>query len=665
MVVRAGPLATIGCEPRQARKGATVAADSGAEVRRVRAITLASPCGVNRGLQEPMTHQVLARKWRPGRFEDMVGQPHVVRALVNALNGNRLHHAYLFAGTRGVGKTTVARILARCLNCETGVTATPCGTCRSCVEIAEGRHLDLIEVDAASRTRVDDTRELLDNVSYAPVSGRFKVYLIDEVHMLSEKSFNALLKTLEEPPDHVKFLLATTDPQKLPVTVLSRCLQFNLKPMSAAMIAEYLEGVLAAEAISAEPGALQRLAEAAEGSMRDALSLTEQAIAYSGGGLTEAEICDMIGLLPRQRLTELLDAAWAGDGRHLLEILAELDALAPDWPRLLDALASLVHAVAVHQAVTRDPAAPGSETEPADGLAAWQREAAEREAPEDVQLAYQILLHGRRDLPHAPDPRIGVEMTLLRVLAFRPETPSARDSGAPGRRPRAEGPVSEPVPVKTAAGRGNTVANPSAPDPGLPEAGRAGRALSPAASGREREGIAKQPGRPRNDAHVADLPAQPGAPAAERSPEFAAGRVAEPAPLDWHAFAHSLSPGPTRELALNADLVEHSRQRVVIAVQPAHRMLCTERGLARLTEALGQALGDEIRLELREQSEASANTPAARLAADAAERQARAESEVRADPVITALRETFGAEVARVQLVDRGEGAGTVDRPAH
>lgn len=227
-----------------------------------------------------MSHQVLARKWRPGRFEDLVGQPHVVRALANALSGDRLHHAYLFAGTRGVGKTTIARILARCLNCETGVTPTPCGECRSCVEIAEGRHLDLIEVDAASRTRVDDTRELLDNVSYAPTAGRFKVYLIDEVHMLSEKSFNALLKTLEEPPDHVKFLLATTDPQKLPVTVLSRCLQFNLKPMPPALIAEHLTRILEAEGLQAEPGALLRLGEAAEGSMRDALSLTDQAIAY-------------------------------------------------------------------------------------------------------------------------------------------------------------------------------------------------------------------------------------------------------------------------------------------------------------------------------------------------------------------------------------------------
>jgi DNA polymerase III subunit gamma/tau len=370
-----------------------------------------------------MSHQVLARKWRPGRFEDLVGQPHVVRALMNALTSGRLHHAYLFSGTRGVGKTTVARILARCLNCETGITATPCGECRSCVEISEGRHLDLIEVDAASRTRVDDTRELLDNVSYAPVSGRFKVYLIDEVHMLSEKSFNALLKTLEEPPPHVMFLLATTDPQKLPVTVLSRCLQFNLKPMPAPLIAEHLERVLAAEEVSAEPGALLRLAEAAEGSMRDALSLTDQAIAYGGTGLTESEVCDMIGLLPRTRLTALLDDVWAGQGARMLDGVAELEKLAPDWSRLLEELAALVHGVAVDQILAEE------QPDQDDPIHLWRWQAARRESPEEIQLSYEILVRGARDLPFAPDPRMGVEMTLLRLLAFRPDPVPAAESG--------------------------------------------------------------------------------------------------------------------------------------------------------------------------------------------------------------------------------------------
>jgi DNA polymerase III subunit gamma/tau len=618
-----------------------------------------------------MTHQVLARKWRPGRFEDMVGQPHVVRALMNALSSNRLHHAYLFSGTRGVGKTTVARILARCLNCETGITATPCGRCRSCVEIAEGRHLDLIEVDAASRTRVDDTRELLDNVSYAPVSGRFKVYLIDEVHMLSEKSFNALLKTLEEPPAHVKFLLATTDPQKLPVTVLSRCLQFNLKPMSAALIAEHLERVLGAEGIAAESGALLRLAEAAEGSMRDALSLTEQAIAYAGAALKEADICDMIGLLPRNRLTELLDAAWAGAGTRLLEILAELDALAPDWQRLLDELTALVHAVAVRQVLDRDRDASGLEPETdSDPLLRWQREAGRREAPEDVQLAYQILLHGRRDLPHAPDPRIGVEMSLLRILAFRPEVPAPRHPAGPGtvsgkrvdepspRRPEASGPRADagaranaataPAPVPSSS---RVSARASAPT----ETEAPAKGTTPAAARVRRPGVADSTPRARTDPAPAPIVA---------GSDLSSNRVSEPPALDWHAFAHSLRPGPMRELALHADLIEHDRARVVIAVQPAHRTLCTGRGLARLTDALSQTVGHDIHLEVRERNEPSGNTPAARLAADAAARQARAESEVRADPVIAALRETFGAEVARVQLLDGADGSGAGDQPA-
>jgi len=609
-----------------------------------------------------MTHQVLARKWRPGRFEDMVGQPHVVRALVNALSSNRLHHAYLFSGTRGVGKTTVARILARCLNCETGVTATPCGKCRSCVEIAEGRHLDLIEVDAASRTRVDDTRELLDNVSYAPVSGRFKVYLIDEVHMLSEKSFNALLKTLEEPPAHVKFLLATTDPQKLPVTVLSRCLQFNLKPMSAALISEHLERILAAEGIAAEAGALLRLAEAAEGSMRDALSLTEQAIAYAGAGLTESDICDMIGLLPRNRLTELLDAAWAGSGARLLTILAELDALAPDWQRLLDELTTLVHSVAVRQVLDRDRDASGLDSgTDSDPLSRWQHEAARREVPEDIQLAYQILLHGRRDLPHAPDPRIGVEMSLLRILAFRPEAPPSRHETASENASQADAGAKQQGRAGRAGSDAAAASGASAPDPTPPQVAAS---ATPAAPERGVTPAVVPARRPHDGDSVPRARAEPQPTTEVAGVDPPANRVSEPPPLDWHAFARSQRPGPTRELALHADLVEHERGRVVIAVQPAHRTLCTGRGLARLTDALSRALGDDIRLELREQSEPSGNTPAARLAADAAARQAKVESEVQADPVIAALRETFGAEVARVQLLDGAEVGGTGEQPA-
>ena len=586
-----------------------------------------------------MSHQVLARKWRPGRFEDLVGQPHVVRALMNALASGRLHHAYLFSGTRGVGKTTVARILARCLNCETGITATPCGECRSCVEISEGRHLDLIEVDAASRTRVDDTRELLDNVSYAPVSGRFKVYLIDEVHMLSEKSFNALLKTLEEPPPHVMFLLATTDPQKLPVTVLSRCLQFNLKPMPAPVIAEHLGRVLAAEEVSAEPGALLRLAEAAEGSMRDALSLTDQAIAYGGAGLTESEVCDMIGLLPRTRLTALLDAVWGGHGARMLDGVAELEKLAPDWSRLLEELAALVHGIAVDQVLAEE------RPDQDDPIHLWRWEAARRESPEEIQLSYEILLRGARDLPFAPDPRIGVEMTLLRLLAFRPDSLPTESDQAAGSSARAAGPSARSTRAPSGIRR-HDAPNPTASTTtGRPVAAR----------------VTAPPVQPPGSAAVS--PPREKAPAPNER-ECKASGVSEPAMLDWHAFARDLPSGPARELALHADLIECADGRVVIAVPPAQRMLGTERTRKRLSEALSRVLQDEVRLELRERSGPSDTTPAARLAADAAELQARAEAEVNADPVIQTLRDSFGAEVTRVVLEERAGEPGVDDAGA-
>jgi DNA polymerase-3 subunit gamma/tau len=358
-----------------------------------------------------MSYQVLARKWRPQDFQQMVGQAHVLRALMNALKGDdgqqRLHHAYLFTGTRGVGKTTLARIFAKCLNCETGVTATPCGECRSCREIAEGRHVDLIEVDAASRTKVEDTRDLLDNVQYAPTRGRFKIYLIDEVHMLSGHSFNALLKTLEEPPPHVKFLFATTDPQKLPVTILSRCLQFNLKRMPADMISGHLAKVLEQEGVPFSEAALRLLARAADGSMRDALSLTDQAIVAGAGAVSEDEVQDMLGLLPHEHLVSLMQSVADDDGKRLLQTVAQMAQLTTDFTAAADSLISLLHSVALQQVVA-------SEEEDADVAAL-----AKLLSPADVQLYYQMALHGRRDLPLAPDPRSGFEMMLLRMLAFR------------------------------------------------------------------------------------------------------------------------------------------------------------------------------------------------------------------------------------------------------
>lgn len=360
-----------------------------------------------------MSYQVLARKWRPKNFSELVGQQHVVRALTNALDHNRVHHAYLFAGTRGVGKTTVARILAKCLNCEQGVGSVPCGRCSACGEIDEGRFVDLVEVDAASRARVEETRDLMESVQFSPARGRYKVYLIDEVHMFSNHSFNALLKTLEEPPAHVKFMLATTDPQKLPITVLSRCLQFNLRGLPVAEIAGHLERVLAAEAIGCESAALQMIAVAAEGSLRDALSLLDQAIAYGGGRITCMDVRAMLGTLDRSYARALLTALAEGDGAGILSNINDMSTEISDFGEALGLLLSELQRIAVAQLV---PNAPMDGSEDAQAVSTLARKL----SLEDVQLYYQIGLLGRRDLPFAPDPKTGFEMILLRMLAFRP-----------------------------------------------------------------------------------------------------------------------------------------------------------------------------------------------------------------------------------------------------
>lgn len=520
-----------------------------------------------------MSYTALARKWRPKRFSELVGQEHVLRALVNSLTSGRVHHAFLFTGTRGVGKTTIARILAKCLNCEKGVTAEPCGECAACREIDGGRFVDLLEVDAASRTKVDDTRELLDNVQYAPTRGRYKVYLIDEVHMLSTHSFNALLKTLEEPPPHVKFLLATTDPQKLPVTVLSRCLQFNLKRLPVALITERMRHILEAEGIAFEPAGIRLIAQAADGSVRDALSLLDQLIAFGDGRAGEVEARAMLGTISRDHVVRLVEHLATLDAAALMSAARALEEWAPDYAQVLDELAALLARVALQQAITDFAAdelyAPELLTQLATNL-----------SREDVQLFYQTAILGRRDLALAPDPRTGFEMTLLRMLAFRPAADGAESRGVA-------------VAAKTPAPPGRA-ARPPAPAPAL--------------------------------AH-----------APEATP------AANEAQLSWTSIVNQLElSGAARQLASHCVLLGRRAGVVRLALDPQRPIVRTAVQEEKLTQALSRHFGETVRLEF-EPLATEAVSPAREDEHASRAQLAAARAALESDPGVKALRESFGA----------------------
>jgi DNA polymerase-3 subunit gamma/tau len=541
-----------------------------------------------------MSYEVLARKWRPANFEELVGQEHVQRALVNGLDEDRLHHAYLFTGTRGVGKTTIARIFAKSLNCETGVTSTPCGTCTSCREIAEGRFVDLIEVDAASRTGVDDTRELLENVQYAPSRGRYKVYLIDEVHMFSKHSFNALLKTLEEPPPHVKFLLATTDPQKLPVTILSRCLQFNLKRLPISLIVSHLQHILDAEKVEYDLVALQLLSEGADGSMRDGLSLLDQALAFGAGAIREQEVRDMLGTVARDRVLNILKALLSRDAKAVIVEVTALAEFTPDYEGVLAELLSLLHHMMLAKTV---PEALDEYVSDREALLVLS----EQVSAEDLQLFYQIGLIGRRDLPLAPSERGGFEMVLLRMLAFRPAQPSTQPSTQ----------VSAQVSSR----------------------------VNSAAAGYQKADAAKPA--------VREEPA-PAQPASQPKAPPAVNQQADVKAVtqDWRQILEGLSvSGMVKQLAANCQLLQQEGNTIRLGLDPRCKQLLSPKAEKRLQQALGEYFDADIRLEIETCTDDSRETPAQAEAREKNERQQQAEKSIEEDGFVQAMKETFNAEV--------------------
>ncbi len=535
-----------------------------------------------------MSYQVLARKWRPRSFQDMVGQSHVLKALTNALDQDRLHHAYLFTGTRGVGKTTLARILAKCLNCDTGVSSTPCGTCNACVAIDEGRFVDLIEVDAASRAKVEETRDLMDNVQYAPSSGRYKVYLIDEIHMFSNHSFNALLKTLEEPPPHVKFLLATTEPKKLPVTILSRCLQFNLSHLTNDQIAKQVEMILGQENIKYDSGSTELIARGAAGSMRDALSLLDQAIAYGGGALEETQVRAMMGTIDSADLNGLVQALIDADPEALLNTIENIAIQSPDFDALLAEFLSLLQKIAIIQLLPSNSSNPIKDNSVLVDFANAMNK-------EDAQLYYQIGMMGRKDLYLAPDVKSGFEMVMIRMLAFRPMAGNEV--------------VSKPQTLKSANRPSTQVATPKA----SPDVAVKNDAVS--------EHI---PVTPRDETEIKDA----------RSDN------------EWKKIIDEMAlVGLVKELAGNCVLKTHTDNRIELALAPSQEhLLLNQNQKERLEQAIQTRFGSDIKLAILVE-DSSNETPAETNARLERERQKVAENSVNNDPTVKSLMDTFNASV--------------------
>jgi DNA polymerase-3 subunit gamma/tau len=570
-----------------------------------------------------MAYLVLARKWRPKRFAELVGQEHVVRALSNALESGRVHHAFLFTGTRGVGKTTISRIFAKSLNCEQGTSADPCGVCNVCVDVDAGRFVDLIEIDAASHTGVDDVRELIDNAQYLPSRGRVKVYLIDEVHMLSKSAFNALLKTLEEPPEHVKFLLATTDPQKLPVTVLSRCLQFNLRRLEQEQIHGQMRRIVDAEGIPADDAALGLLARGADGSLRDGLSLLDQAIAYSGGQLTADAVHAMLGTLDHHAIGGLLAALATSDGAALLAQIEAMAAFSPDYAQVLDDVAAALHAVQVKQLVPEAARA-------VDGV---DTEALATQVPAElVQLWYQMAIHGARDLALAPTPRVGFEMALLRMLAFKPMP--AGDAPGPGPRGGERAPDAARPP---SAEPSRSVAVPvvDAPAPRKAPPSPFARAVEPP---RLAEPV-RAPPSPFVEA------ASAGGSAARMIERSAVEAMPAAAPIasneDWlAALQRQALSGPAGQLAAHARFVSGDADGLTLALLPEGEPMKSDISVRRLAEGLAPLFGRAPQLRFVEAPRgeaAGAETLFDRQQRQKSERQQDAEARFLSDPVVKQL----------------------------